>query len=286
MLNQRLLYRVLTAAAAACLTAGATAYAAPANYTCSGGSIPSGIYSNLTVGGACTIDTGSNGSVVVLRNLTVLTNASLQAITGSINGTGSTAPLAPDLTVGGDLVVQPGGVLDIGCGGVPYPCANDPNPAAPTYNTQITVAGSLIAIGALAVVVHHTGILGSLVISGGGGGVACNFNPLLGAPNYDDVEDVQVAGDLVVTGVNSCWTGMFRDTVGRNVVWRNNTNADPDGNEIAHNTVVGRLDCRGNSPANQTGDSLGGPNTVLNHGWDFAPGRPPGGNQCAGLIVH
>lgn len=85
---------------------------------------------------------------------------------------------------------------------------------------------------------------------------------------------------------------MVCDTIGRSLIWRNNTTADPDGNEIAHNTVVGRLRCGGDSPAPQLGDSKGGPNTVLGHGWGWGgdddrlqSDSRPGGNQCAGLAV-
>jgi hypothetical protein len=37
---------------------------------------------------------------------------------------------------------------------------------------------------------------------------------------------------------------------------------DPDGNEYVTNTIHGSLNCRGNSPAPQVGDSGGSPNHV------------------------
>jgi hypothetical protein len=52
-----------------------------------------------------------------------------------------------------------------------------------------------------------------------------------------------------------------------------NTVADPDGNEVVTNTIYGSLNCAGNDPAPQVGDSEGSPNSVT--------GAETG--QCAGL---
>jgi len=54
---------------------------------------------------------------------------------------------------------------------------------------------------------------------------------------------------------------------------RNNTLADPDGNEYVTNVIHGSFRCSGNSPAPQVGDSEGDPNVVTGH--EFG--------QCAGL---
>jgi hypothetical protein len=54
---------------------------------------------------------------------------------------------------------------------------------------------------------------------------------------------------------------------------RDNTLADPDGNEYVSNTIHGSFRCTGNSPAPQVGDSEGDENIVT--------GRASG--QCAGL---
>jgi hypothetical protein len=79
---------------------------------------------------------------------------------------------------------------------------------------------------------------------------------------------------FTVTGWQSCWLGMFRVTVAHNLTLTGNITADPDGNEVAHNTVGGNLSCSGNVPANQIGDSAGGPSTIL--------GNVAG--QCSGLV--
>jgi hypothetical protein len=54
----------------------------------------------------------------------------------------------------------------------------------------------------------------------------------------------------------------------------NNVVADPDGNEVVTNSIHGILNCSGNDPAPQVGDSEGSPNLVY--------GSRIGG-QCIGL---
>ena len=122
--------------------------------------------------------------------------------------------------------------------------------------------------------VHHTTVLGNITMKGGGGGVSClSVVPGLGFPPYGDLEDVTAGGNVTITGWQSCWLGMFRVTASNNVTLSDNFTADPDGNEIAHNTVLGNLACSGNVPADQAGDSAGGKNIVL--------GKASG--QCSGL---
>ena len=231
--------------------------------TCKGGSIASGVYSNLKIAGTCTVD---KGSVTVEGDLTVLPGATLIAVTGGLDGFGGPS-LSSDLTVGGNLDVQAGGVMTLGCEPVYYTCPNDPAFAVNgpgTFLTQHTVAGNLTAENALGVVIHHTNVLGNVVVRGGGGGVSCaTFLPALGAPPYADFENMAIGGNLTITGWQSCWLGWFRDTVGRNVDFNGNVTADPDGNEVQNNTVVGNLNCSGNNPTPQVGDSGGGPSTVL-----------------------
>jgi hypothetical protein len=76
-----------------------------------------------------------------------------------------------------------------------------------------------------------------------------------------------------VTGLRTCWLGFIRNTVTRKVNFNDNITADPDGNEVVTNAVGWNLNCAGNSPAVQVGDSGGSPNTV---------GRKATG-QCVGL---
>ena len=52
------------------------------------------------------------------------------------------------------------------------------------------------------------------------------------------------------------------NTVSGGVHYNNNTLVDTDGNELVSNTISGGLQCAGNVPAPQPGDSGGTPNTV------------------------
>ena len=228
---------------------GSTAFAAN-DATCSGGPITAGVYSSLNITGACTVD---KGPVRVLGNLTVLPGGSLVAIVG---GFGATPP-SPNLTVDGNLDVQANGTLVLGCEPIAFICANDPGPFPGIYATRETVGGNLTAENAYQVVVHHTAIGGNVTVSGGGGGVSC------AAFQYGDFEDDTIGGNLTITGWQSCWLGFFRDTIMRNVNFNGNVTADPDGNEIANNTILGNLNCSGNNPSPHTGDSVGGPSTVV-----------------------
>ncbi len=226
---------------------------------CSSGSLPAGVYQNVNVTGPCTINGGSSGSVVVTGSLTILPGASLIAEWGGVGA----FPAAANLTVEGNLDVQEGSVLVLGCEPTAFICTNDPDQTVGSYATMDTVGGSLTAENALAVVVHHTVIGGNVSVSGGGGGVACVTLPLLNNPPYGDFEDNSIGGNLNITGWQSCWLGWFRNTVLQNVNFNSNVSADPDGSEMGNNTVIGNLNCAGNIPSPQIGDSMAGPTIVL-----------------------
>jgi hypothetical protein len=239
--------------------------------TCSGGSVASGVYKNLKIAGACTVDAGS---VTVKHNLTVLPGGSLIGLVGG----SFTTPVGSDLTVGGDLEVQANGVLFLGCEPIHFICSNDPDKSVGSYLTKDTIGGSLRAENALTVVVHQTAIGHNVSLKGGGGGTSCSpLAALGGSPPYDDFEDNIIEGNLTIKGLRTCFLGIFRDTITENVDLKDNVDGDPDGNEIANNSIVDDLSCDGNSPSPQIGDSGGGPNTVF--------GRANG--QCANpALVH
>lgn len=224
--------------------------------TCFGGSIAAGVYSNLSVAGFCNVD---SGSVTVEHNLTVLPGGTLNAQFGGTD----TVP-ASDLTVGGNLDVKTNGVLVLGCEPFHFTCQNDPNPSTGgTFSNSALIGGNLKAEDALAVVVHVTAIGHNVIMSGGGGGVTCSgFLPVLLSPPYGDFEDNTIGGNLTISGWHSCWLGAFRDTIRGNVDWHGNVTADPDGNEIATNSISRNLNCAGNSPNPQIGDSGGALNLV------------------------
>jgi hypothetical protein len=74
-------------------------------------------------------------------------------------------------------------------------------------------------------------------------------------------------------GYDGFWNGCIRKNVHGSVNVFGNTVTDPDGNEIVTNAIHGNLNCAGNDPAPQVGDSEGLPNEVT--------GQKTG--QCTGL---
>lgn len=221
--------------------------------TCSGGSIVAGSYDSIKVTGSCTVDAGS---VTVRHDVEVERGGVLMAAFGG-----------SDLTIKGDLEVEKGGAVALGCEPFAFTCFNDPAFVDPTITPTMSSAGKvghdLTARGALAILVHNSWIGHNLKQTGGGGGVNCDSRPsLLGSPAYATYEDVTIGGSASIIGFRSCWLGFFRNTVGHNVTFNNNVVFDPDGNEVATNTIKGSLRCEKNSPAPQIGDSGGALNWV------------------------
>jgi carbonic anhydrase/acetyltransferase-like protein (isoleucine patch superfamily) len=229
--------------------------------TCQGGSVAAGSYSSLTISGPCAIDAGS---VSVAHNVTVLPGAALFAAFGG-----------SDLTVGQNLDVQSDAVLVLGCEPEAFACLNDPDQVVGTLSTNDSIGGSLTAENALAVLAHHNSVGRNVVLSGGGGGFNCDPQSILfGSPAFATFEDNTIGGNAVIAGWESCWLGFIRNTVANNVNFTNNSTADPDGNEVVTNTIGGGLNCSGNSPAPQVGDSEGTTNQAA---------RATG--QCVGLVA-
>lgn len=245
--------------------------------TCPTGSLPGGTYSSLTIVGLCNLD---SGNVTVLGNLTITPLAGLNA---AFSGS--------DLTVGGGLAVN-GGLLILGCEPEAFPCFNDPNGrtgGTAGFDTTDRIRSGLQASGAILMLVHHSTISGGVSQFGGGGGVGCAALFPNGPPPYTTYEDNTIRGGATIEGLQTCWSGFFRNIVEGNVNWSNNVtwdgtpetsfqdtilHGDEDGNEIAQNTVHGNLNCFSNFPAVQFGDSGGVPNTVA--------GRVNG--QCSAVV--
>lgn len=221
------------------------ASAASGNGACSGGSITAGTYSSLTVTGFCSVDAGP---VTVTKNLTLAPGAVLNAAFGG-----------SDLNVGGNLTVGSSAILVLGCEPEAFSCFNDPN-----ASTNDHVGGNLTADGALMVLAHHNTIGGNVTQSGGGGGINCSTFPLGpdGPPAFSTYEDNTIGLNASVTGLGTCWLGFIRNAVTGNINFNGNITFDPDGNEVVTNSAGSNLNCSGNSPAPQVGDSGGAPNTV------------------------
>jgi hypothetical protein len=211
---------------------------------------------DLVISGACA---AINGPTVVNGNLTVLQGSTLIAAFGS----GS-------LTVTGNVDIQSGGTMILGCIPTSFPCFDDPfTEGVPTLSSHDSIGGHLVSTQPLGVIVHNTGIQGNVTENGGGGGFSCDppwpgaFG-VLGSPVFSDYEDNTIGGNLSVTGLSTCWTGMARDQIGGNLVVLNNQDADPDGVEILSNTIAGNLVCQQNS---MTWDSFDLTDALYPRGW-------------------
>jgi hypothetical protein len=258
------------------VAAAATA-SSDGNFNCTGSlaspGVLAGSYGDVSVTGTCVVNAGS---AVVHGDLTIAPGGALAAIFGQNDLTSSGNS---DLTVQGDLIVQSGGSLMLGCYSlevtvwgvhhlvtVPdFPCADDPNPNVPTLNTHDVIDGDLIANNALGVVVHQTVIHGDLIETGGGAGLGCAavgiFDKYFGLPEYSDFANTSVGGDMKVTGLDTCWYGLIRNTVHGDMTSSDNLSL-PDAGEVVNNTVYGDLSCQNNDPAVELGDSDGSPNLV------------------------
>jgi len=241
---------------------GSVGAAGSAPVTCSGGSIPSGTYSTLTVSGACSLD---SGAVIVQGDLNVVSGGALFADFGG-----------SDLIVGQNLNVNTNSVLVLGCEPGAFICINDTDQTVGTMMTHDLIGGNLIANGALAIIVHKSVIDGDASVIGGGGGVSCDPPAVLyTSPAFGTFEDNVIGHDAVIAGWQSCWLGFIRNTVVGDVSYDQNVTLDPDANEVVTNVILGKLNCFGNAPAPQIGDSMGSLNEV--------PGGATG--QCQPLVA-
>jgi hypothetical protein len=286
------------------------ASAAPANggaYTCTGGNIAAGTYKSIVVTGICYMPAGK---IVVRHNLTVAPGALLDAFTP---GDPHAHPVvSATVLIGGNVFVGKNGVLALSCS----PNGACANPPGITFDR---VGGNVTALGAQAVVIQSATIGGSVTVLGGGGGAAggassggcfntAKFpipapwskdaalsNPKTGSPQYTDVEDSVIGGNLTVANQQTCWMGSLRDQVGGSVTFTNNVTSDPDGMEIVNNLVSGNMTCLSNDPTVQFGDGGAAPNlvagdasgecafTALKPNPAPSPGPPP---VAAGPLEH
>lgn len=253
----------------------ASAAAADRPSSCSGSNESPGVlagtyHSNVTVEGACVV---RGESAVIDGNLTVRHDAVLAAAFANSN-----------LTVQGNLKVQRGAVLILGCGREPGATCVD-NPQGSSHGS---VSGNLSAQQPLGVVVQATTIGGNVQQSGGGGGFNCSTRgPTVdgfyvfggafigGFPVYSNYSaGSTVHGNLKVVGLNSCYLGVAHLHVGGNVNLINNQLADDDAAEILGNQISGNLLCQHNSqvwdsfeavPAGPLFPRVPAPNTVSGH---------------------
>jgi hypothetical protein len=234
----------------------ALASPSPAAYTCTGGEIPSGNYSSITVTGACSVP---NGAVInVVGNINLAPGALLDA---------QSAPSM--ITVGRNVTAAAGSLLLLGCqpsntigmfAGVP--CAADP-----TGHTTITVNGNVTATNADTVIMRKMTVNGNVTLIGGGEDV----NPW-------SIKGNMIGGNLTISGVTAEWLGVQFNHISGNATLTNITATDPGdpGRTVAvvENTVGRNLTCTGLAPGVSGGFIPG----EVNHVSGNANG------QCAALV--
>jgi hypothetical protein len=130
-----------------------------------------------------------------------------------------------------------------------------------------TISGGVHATNAANVQLHFVTINGGVDVRGGFGAFGGPFGI-----TWNTIEDSRINGGVRIQGYDGFWMGFIRNNVNGSVNLNDNVLVDPDGNEYVTNTINGTLNCSGNSPAPQIGDSGG----ALNH----VTGAKTG--QCAG----
>ena len=272
-LDVREFRRTLTLLAIALCALATTASAAAAAHAtgrqiCTGSGASPGVLvgtysSNVLVEGTCLV---SEGPALVEGNLTVSPGSVLVAAFAS-----PLVPLKSDLTVQGNLHVERGATLILGCDFEHFSCLGTVNPTGSVHGA---ISGNLIATQALGILVHDSTIGASVHEVGGGGGFNCEPNEtFMGNPAYSTFEDTSVGGNLDVIGLTSCWLGIARAQVGGNVNLVGNQLADPDAIEILSNDVGGNLHCQNNSQVWDSAEEnpaslfprIPQPNTVAGH---------------------
>ena len=172
------------------------------------------------------------------------------------------------LTIRGGVWIEPGATFVLG---------SEESPDTPSR-----ISGGVHATDAANVQIHFTTINGGVEIHGGAGpflgadaadGAFYQLAPFFCSDEqgpllclaYSTIEDNTIHGRVTVDGYDGFWFGFIRNTVSGTVNITNNDLVDPDGNEVVTNTVHGNLNCSGNSPAAQVGDSQGEANVVTGH---------------------
>ena len=136
-----------------------------------------------------------------------------------------------------------------------------------------TIAGGVHATQAANVQIHFATILGGLDVRGGSGPFydktpfcfpidETDPNSEIVCLTWNAIEDNIIKGGVSIDGYDGFWMGFIRNTVSGTVSLTDNTLTDPDGNEYVSNTIRGSLQCSGNDPAPQIGDSQGLENVV------------------------
>lgn len=120
-----------------------------------------------------------------------------------------------------------------------------------------TISAGVHATNAANVQLHFVTINGGIDIHGGAGPFGPPFDV-----TWNTIEDTHINGRVTIEGYNGFWMGFIRNEVNGSVNLNHNVLVDPDGNEYVSNVIHGSLNCVGNSPDPQVGDSEGAENHV------------------------
>jgi len=147
------------------------------------------------------------------------------------------------VTIRGGLFVQPGATFVLG---------SEENPV-----DTGTISGGVHATDPANLQIHFTTINGGIESHGGSGPFGPPFDV-----TWNAIEDNVIHGTVTIDGYDGFWFGFIRNDAHGSVNLNDNVLEDPDGNEYVTNTIHGNLNCSGDSPAPQIGDSEGEPNVV------------------------
>jgi len=120
-----------------------------------------------------------------------------------------------------------------------------------------TISGGVHATDPMNLQIHFTTINGGIVSHGGSGPDGGPFGI-----TWNAIEDNAINGMVTIDGYDGFWFGFIRNNVHGSVNLNDNVLVDPDANEYVTNMIHGSLNCSGDSPAPQIGDSGGEPNVV------------------------
>ena len=120
-----------------------------------------------------------------------------------------------------------------------------------------TISGGVHATDPMNLQIHFTTINGGITSHGGSGPFGGPFDV-----TWTTIEDSVVNGSVTIDGYDGFWMGFIRNDVHGSVNLNDNVLVDLDANEYVTNTIHGNLNCTGDSPAPQIGDSGGEPNEV------------------------
>ncbi|WP_336646118.1 hypothetical protein [Microbacterium sp. USHLN186] len=182
--------------AGALMSGASAASAAPPRaqvYTCTGGSVPSGTYSQLIIAGAC--DVGAGAEITVTGNLVVQQGAVFDA---------QSAPST--LVVRQNVTSRAGSMLGLGCqpgqpGNSGHPCMLDE-----TGRSDITVHGNINADRAVGLFLNGVTVGRNVSVTGGGSDIPWS------------IKNNMIAGNLTVRGITEEWIGVMWNRIAGNVV--------------------------------------------------------------------